>query len=278
METSEPEEAASGAEAGPRIVRSVARAAALLKALAARGKPMGLSELARAIAISKPATFHLLRTLELEGFVAKGPDASYRLDWGLYELGSAVIRSVDLTRVTRLHLDRLAENTGEAVLLSILDGESVLYLDRGQSTESFTMVANVGRRSPLHTNASGKVLLAHQEQQFITDVLSRPLNANTPATVCNPRELEGQLLEARRDGYATCWQEQELGLCSLAVPIFDYTGKACAAMAIAGPAERVSRQTVPLLLEHLQDEAAQISSKLGAMTPVPSGRDAVRPR
>jgi len=253
--------------AAPRIVRSVARAATLLKAMAARGRPMGLSDLARSIEISKPATFHLLRTLELEGFVVKGSDATYQLDWGLYELGSAVIRSVDLTRVTRIHLDRLAEETGEAVLLSILDGESVLYLDRGQSSESFTMVANVGRRSPLHTNASGKVLLAHQDQKFVATVLGKPLEANTPATVCNPRELEVQLLDARRDGYATCWQEQELGLCSIAVPIFDYTGRACAAMAIAGPAERVTRQSVPGLVQRLQDEARQISSKLGALEP-----------
>ncbi|WP_308467082.1 IclR family transcriptional regulator [Rathayibacter soli] len=252
----------------------MARAATLLKAMAARGKPMGLSDLARSIEISKPATFHLLRTLELEGFVVKGPDATYQLDWGLYELGSAVIRSVDLTRVTRIHLDRLAEETGEAVLLSILDGESVLYLDRGQSTESFTMVANVGRRSPLHTNASGKVLLAHQDQRFIATVLGKPLEANTPATVCNPRELEVQLLDVRRDGYATCWQEQELGLCSIAVPIFDYTGKACAAMAIAGPAERVTKLSVPGFVQRLQDEAHQISSKLGALEPALSTRSA----
>ncbi|MEO7007402.1 MAG: IclR family transcriptional regulator [Terrimesophilobacter sp.] len=268
MDTPETEETAPATpEAGPRIVRSVARAAALLKALAAKGKPMGLSELAKSIEISKPATFHLLRTLEIEGFVSKSASATYQLDWGLYELGSAVIRSVDLTRVTRLHLDRLAEETGEAVLLSILDGESVLYLDRGQSSESFTMVANVGRRSPLHTNASGKVLLAHQDQQFVANVLGKPLPANTPSTVCNPRELEAQLLEARRDGYATCWQEQELGLCSIAVPIFDYTGKACAAMAIAGPAERVSKQSVTGLVQRLHDEAQQISAKLGALVP-----------
>lgn len=276
MDSPEREDDNTAAEPGPRIVRSVARAAALLKALAAKGRPMGLSDLAHAIEISKPATFHLLRTLELEGFVVKGEDATYQLDWGLYELGSAVIRSVDLTRVTRLHLDRLAEETGEAVLLSILDGESVLYLDRGQSTESFTMVANVGRRSPLHTNASGKVLLAHQEQQFITEVLRKPLNANTPSTVCNPRELEAQLLQARRDGYATCWQEQELGLCSIAVPIFDYTGKACAAMAIAGPAQRVSKDLVPELVRRLHEEAHEISVKLGALVPELGTRDAVR--
>ncbi len=256
-------------ESGPRIVRSVARAAALLKVLAAHGRPMGLGDLASAIRISKPATFHLLRTLELEGFVAKSADAVYSLDWGLYELGSAVIRSVDLTRVARLHLDRLAEETGEAVLLSILDGGSVLYLDRGQSTESFTMVANVGRRSPLHTNASGKVLLASQDQDFIEAVLAKPLPANTAATVSTPRELEAQLLDARRDGYATCWQERETGLSSVAVPIFDYTGRVCAAMAIAGPAERVGKESVPGLVKRLREEAQQISAKLGAVVAAP---------
>jgi IclR family KDG regulon transcriptional repressor len=262
----EPDESASAiVQEGPRIVRSVARAAALLKALAARGKPMGLSDLARSIGISKPATFHLLRTLEIEGFVAKHPDATYQLDWGLYELGSAVIRSVDLTRVTRIHLDRVAEETGEAVLLSILDDDSILYLDRGQSTESFSMVANVGRRSPLHTNASGKVLLAYQDQPFIARVLATKLSANTPTTICDPHELEQQLLEARRDGYATCWQEQELGLCSIAVPIFDYTGRACAAMAIAGPAERVTKDWVPTIVRRLHEEAHEISVKLGAL-------------
>lgn len=280
MANTEPEDSPTEAEnpnspapsSGPRIVRSVARAAALLKTLGAHGRPMGLGDLASSIGISKPATFHLLRTLELEGFITKNADAAYSLDWGLYELGSAVIRSVDLTRVARLHLDRLAEETGEAVLLSILDGESVLYLDRGQSTESFTMVANVGRRSPLHTNASGKVLLAYQDQRFIDGVLAKPLATNTSATVSTPGELEEQLLAARRDGYATCWQEQETGLSSIAVTISDYTGRVCAAMAIAGPAERVSKKSVPHLVKRLREEAQEISTKLGAIAPIPNAR------
>lgn len=260
------ESAAVASESGPRVVRSVARAAALLKALAARGKPMGLGELAQSISISKPATFHLLRTLELEGFIAKGADATYQLDWGLYELGSAVIRSVDLNRVARIHLDRLAEETGEAVLLGIRDGHSVLYLDRGQATDSFSMVANIGRRSPLHTNASGKVLLAYQDQGFIDEVLETDLTANTPATIVDPGVLEKELREARRDGFATCWQEQELGLCSVAVPIFDYSGKACASMAIAGPAERVTKPALAGLVKRLQEEAGKVSVQLGAVT------------
>lgn len=247
----------------PRVVQSVARAAVLLKVMAARGQPMGLSDLAGSIGISKPATFHLLKTLELEGFVSKGEDALYRLDWGLYELGGAVIRSVNLTQVARMHLDRLADQTGEAVLLSILDDSSVLYLDRGQSAESFAMVANIGRRSPLHTNASGKILLAYKELGFVAQFFAEPLRANTAATICDPTQLQAQLAQARREGYATCWQEQEPGLCSVAAPIFDYTGLACAAIAVAGPAERVCVDALPVLVPQLQGEAHAISRKLG---------------
>lgn len=246
-----------------RVVQSVSRAANLMKAMANKGRPMGLSDLAAAIGISKPATYHLLRTLEMEGFVAKGPDALYQLDWGLYELGSAVIRSVSLTQIARGHLDRLADETGEAVLLSILDDRSVLYLDRGQSAESFVMVANVGRRSPLHTNASGKVLLAFQPPDVVAAVLSRPLEAKTPSTVCNPQVLAEQLARAQADGYATCWQEQEIGLCSVACPIFDYTGGICAGIAIAGPAERIDEAAVPALAAAARREALAISQKLG---------------
>ena len=162
----------------PRVVRSVVHASALLKALQRTGTPTTLSDLARKVGLSKPATHTLLRTLELSGFVVRDDNARYQLGWGLYELGSSVARSTELTGVARMHLDRLAELTGEAVLLGILDNATVLYLDRDQAGEPFSMVANIGRRSPLHTNASGKVLLAHQSSRYIDGVAKSSLLAD----------------------------------------------------------------------------------------------------
>ena len=72
-----------------------------------------MSDVARRVNLSKTATYHLLRTLELEKFVAKDAGSRYRLSWGVYELGSSVIRSIDLTRVARVHVDNLAEETGD---------------------------------------------------------------------------------------------------------------------------------------------------------------------
>jgi IclR family KDG regulon transcriptional repressor len=251
------------AESAPRVVQSVSRAVRLLKALAAQGGPLSLAELAKAAGLSKTSVFHMLRTLELQGFVSKTPNAAYQLDWGLYELGSTVVRSVDLTKVARVYLDRVAEITGEAVLLSILDGDSVLYLDRGQTVESFDMMANIGRRALLHVNSSGKVLLAFQRPEFIAEFLAHKLESRTQATLVDPRELDQDLAAVRLNGFATCWEEEVLGISSVAVPIRDYSGEVCAAMAVAGPAVRVNTGRTAELVAMLQANAALVSKALG---------------
>jgi DNA-binding IclR family transcriptional regulator len=251
------------ATAPQRIVRSVKHAIALLRVLAASGSAVALSDLARKTGLSKTSTFHLLRTLEIEKFVARDEGGRYRLSWGAYEIGSAVTRSVDLTRTARPHLDRLAEATGEATLLGILEGESVLYIDRGQADQSFTMVANVGRRSPLHTNASGKLLLAYAQSAVIDGITSSELERRTFATITDPAILRRELDTIRTRGYATCWQEQETGLNSIATPVRDYTGTVCAALTVAGPSNRLTKRSVPRIVAIIQQEADQVSESLG---------------
>jgi hypothetical protein len=43
------------------------------------------------------------------------------------------LRDADITRIARHQLDKLAEQTGESVLLGILEDDSVLYLNRGEA-------------------------------------------------------------------------------------------------------------------------------------------------
>lgn len=246
----------------PRVVRSVVHASGLLKALHRSGRPTTLSDLARKIGLSKPATYALLKTLETAGLISRDSAARYQLGWGVYELGSAVIRPLDLARIARLHLDHLAERTGEAALLGILDNDRVLYLDRGQNAESFTMVANIGRRSPLHTTASGKVLLSHQPAEYIASFIARPLSPTTSLTITDAQRLMAELRLVRVRGYATCGQEQEIGLSSIAVPLLDAGGDVRAALALAGPTGRFTQNQLPRLLTELKATAQRISRQL----------------
>lgn len=250
--------------AKPRTVQSVTRAVKLLKEIGRNTEPSSLSDLARNAELSKPAVYNLLKTLEVEGLVRKNADARYSLTWGVYALGTAVLKGVDVSRISRPHLDRLAVKSGEAALLAIIDEDSVLYLDRGQSAESFSMVANAGRRSPLHTNASGKVLLAGQDPVFIDRILDGPLERSTEFTHVDRREILSELEQVRQDGFAVCSQEREIGLSSISVPIYDHTGTVHAAITIAGPSARLDQHAHSHLLEMLKAEAAIISNQLGA--------------
>lgn len=251
----------ASAQAAPRTVQSVSHAAGLLKALHALGKPATLSELSRRIWLSKPATYALLKTLEIDGLIERDQNARYRLSWGLYELGSAVTRQVALTKAARMQIDRLATLTGEAVLLGILDHASVLYLDRGELNPSFTMVANIGRRSPLHSNATGKVLLAYQDKKYIDRLVRDRLVPTTSLTVTDPDQLTAELARVRQSGFALSHQEQEIGLSSIAVPVFA-EGGIVAALTIAGPMSRVSGDALPRLLSALRTAAGEISQQI----------------
>ena len=204
----------------------------------------------------------------------RDPDSTrYRLSWALYELGTNVVRGVSLTRIARPYLDRLAAQTGESALLSILDEDAVLYLDRSEAPTGLRMWADAGRRGPLHATASGKALLAFAPAEILGPILSAPLPEFTRTTVTDPAALRRQLAQVRARGYATCWQEREAGLCSLAVPLRDYTGTVAGALALAGPASRLNARTYQPRLPPLQAAAHHIELHLGGarQRPAPIG-------
>jgi DNA-binding IclR family transcriptional regulator len=261
-----PRQLDTGVSTAPgRRVRAVDHAVDVLEAMAKVGRAVGVSDLARMTGLSKATVHHLLATLEARRFVMREPNSPlFRLSWALYELGSNVVRDVDLSRAARPYLDRLAVQTKESVLLGILDGDSVLYLDRGEAPMGLQMRANAGRRGPLHATASGKVLLANAADPGLLErLLAKPLPRLTTTTITDPDLLRKELADVRAQQYATCWQEREVGLCSVAVPLRDYTGAVIGSLAVAGPATRLTAATLPAHLAPLQVMAHHIAAHLG---------------
>jgi DNA-binding IclR family transcriptional regulator len=254
----------TGAGPATRRVQSVEHAIDVLDAIASASGAVGVSDIARQTGLSKPTVHHLLGTLESRRFVIREPDSSqYRLSWALYELGSNVVRNVNVSRIARPYLDRLSAQTRESTLLAILDEDSVLYLDRGEPPAGLEMVADAGRRGPLHATASGKVLLAHLPKDTVDRLLGEALPRYTKTTITNPTLMRRQLAQVRARGYATCWEEREPGLCSLAVPLRDYTGSVAATLTLAGPSPRLNSRTYQAHLPPLRACAHRIEVHLG---------------
>lgn len=256
--------ATPGTKREVRPVQALAHAIDVLEALAARGE-MGVSEISREIGLSKTAVYNILGTFEGRRLVNRDPVTSrYRLGWRLYELGAELLRHSELGPLARPLLKELAQRTGETVLFGILDRTGVTYVDRVESERAIRMVAAPGRQATLHSTASGKVLLAHQPPAFVDEVLAGELRKLTPATITDPRKLRAELRRVLEQGYAECVRENETEICSIAVPIRDYTGEVCAALTVAAPATRFDapeRQAALVVLRELGDE---LEVQLGA--------------
>jgi DNA-binding IclR family transcriptional regulator len=113
------------------------------------------------------------------------------------------------------------------------------------------------------------VLLAALAADERDAILNRTgLPARTPNTITNRAELEKQLLDISRQGYAVVQEEFEIGLTAVAVPIFNHVGNVIAAVSISGPAFRFSPETDPGLIEGLREAGLTISVKMGYRPPM----------
>ena len=108
-------------------VQVLDRACGIMNALAAADERLGPSELGHRLNISKSTAHRLLVVLERHRLVERDLDSGkFRLGLKLVELASAALSRVDLHRLARPFVRRLAEETGETAHLGFLRQSEVI--------------------------------------------------------------------------------------------------------------------------------------------------------
>ena len=232
-----------------------------------RQKTWSLAELAVALGQPKPSVFRLLHTIEAFGYLQKDPETGrYALGMRLHTLGSAAVRHEQLRWQSLAPLQDLARETGETVHVGILYDGEVICVQAVDGTRLVRMHAFVGKRTPAHASALGKVLLAQLPDAEIEALAARGLAAFTPNTLTDPASLRAALHGVRAEGYARDEEEMEPGLRCLGAPITDHTGRPCAAVAVSVPAMRMDPARIDALVPQLKATAGRISRMLGSPT------------
>ena len=240
------------------------RAAALLRAFGSGVPEQGVSELGRKLNLHKSTVSRLLATLESEGLLERAPGTEkYRLGPEIVRLAGKVDQSGDIQEVARPYLVALAEVTRETANLAVLEGAEVNNVDQVSGPHLVRIGNWVGRRTPLHCVANGKVLLAFQPADVLERLTAGPLAGFTARTVTKPSALRDELATVRSQGYATALGEIEEGLHAIAAPIRDASGTVVAALSVSGPAYRVTSERIPELGRMTQELANQVSRRLG---------------
>src|SRR5213594_405703 len=129
-----------------RPVPAVEKTARILRALAEGGRPQGISELARALEVSKGTLRDILLTLDMHGFVVRDPDTRFRL-------------GPQLRALAEPYLVSLMETFGETAILGVPHDGKLEIAAGAEPTSGLHMSAPLGRRLPLDAGAHGKVLL-----------------------------------------------------------------------------------------------------------------------
>src|SRR5256886_11753546 len=139
-----------------RRVPAMDKAARVLRALAEGGRPMGISELARALSVSKGTLRDVLLTLAHFGFVVRDPDTRFRLGPELRALADA--STPDLRTLAQPYLVPLMETFRETAILGVVHDGKLEIAARAEPNTDLHMTAPLGRRLPLDEGAHAKVL------------------------------------------------------------------------------------------------------------------------
>ncbi|MHB9757067.1 IclR family transcriptional regulator [Streptomyces sp. BYX5S] len=257
----------SQGRARDRAVQSVDRAVSVLQILAVRGT-CGVTEIAGELGIHKTTVFRLLATLEARGLVEQGAGRGrYRIGHPLTELAAAAAKSTDLFLVGRPVCQELAQAAGDTVSVSVREGRDVVTVGQVAGESSIASADWVGRRTPLHATAAGKIFLAHpapdRHGRLPAELRGKRLERYTPHTLTRRDRLAADLAAVRERGYAVSYEEHEIGLVSLAAPVRALDDTVVAAVTLSGPAFRLHPDRLPALAGQVVAAARKISWRRG---------------
>ena len=161
-------------------------------------------------------------------------------------------------------LERLSAALHESFSVATLDGDEIVYIARSTVSRVMSDDLHIGSRLPAYCTSIGRVLLAYMPVEQLEQYLARVvLTPHTARTVSSVEKLRLALRNVRRHGYALVDQEFEVGLRSIAVPVYSPTGRVVATINLSGSAPRISLYEMQTrFLPHLRNAATELGAFL----------------
>jgi IclR family acetate operon transcriptional repressor len=245
--------------------QSLAKALALIEAMAFSPHPLTAVHLSRALKITRPTIYRILKTLAQHEFVTREDNGPfYRLSFKLLDLGHRVLEQTDLIEATRPILRKLSAECRETVHLAVPQEGGMVYLDKLEGSGPFCTNSRIGRTVPMHCTSLGKAVLAFlPPQKAQAALIRRGMPRYTPRTIVGMSAMARELARIRRQGYAIDDVEFEEGVRCTGAPILDHRGIPIAAISVSAPVSRM-----PLAKAHevgvmLREAGARASRAMG---------------
>jgi IclR family transcriptional regulator, pca regulon regulatory protein len=245
----------------PNFMTSLARGLIVIQAFTQQSPQMTISQLSIKTGLSRAAVRRCLYTLTKLGFAGAEDGSRYSLRPRMLTLSHTYTTSNTLSSAAQPILERMSAALRESFSVATLDGEDIVYIARTQVNRVMAVDLHIGSRLPAYCTSMGRILLAYlpveQLEQYLAKVNLVP---HTTRTITSVEKLRLALRNIRRNGYAICDQEYEVGLRSIAVPVYSSSGRVVATLNLSGNAPRLSvLEMQSRFLTPLRNAASELS-------------------
>jgi IclR family acetate operon transcriptional repressor len=222
-------------------------------------QPVGASELARRLKISKTTVHRSLMSLSKAGWIE--PTDSVQRCWTLsmhaLVVGGHAVESLGGLRSIAIPvMEELRRETEETIHLLVRHRDTVVLIERLDGIKPVRVFNPLGGRARLHRTASGKAILAHlpedEVQSYIDNFAERSGKAQAKA-------LASEIAFAKKRGFAANQGENQPGVSAVGAAIVDGDGYALAAITISTPSERLPATLLAARGARVMDAARRIS-------------------
>jgi DNA-binding IclR family transcriptional regulator len=223
-----------------KIVPALSRGIEIVDLVCRSPAPIGVSEIARQMAVAKSTTHGLCRTLVHLGLIRETPGGfvpgSRPVRWA-----EAFVSRLDIAADFRARVDTAPDLMHHTVTLSVLEGDEVVYMACRNSAAPLGIAFRIGMRLPAIFTATGKAIMA-------LHALPPPGSFPPPLTTHSVQSaalLQDQLQETCQRGFSLDMGEVREGMVCIgaAVPTSGDSPKAGIAISITeaeATAERVA--------------------------------------
>jgi DNA-binding IclR family transcriptional regulator len=247
-----------------QTLQTVDRALAILEILAHQPQGLRPTDIAAAMNLNKVTVHRLIAALLRRGFVERLENGRYLVGLRLVAISSQRLNNLELKTEAQPWLRQLVDKVGQPVHLAIYDSGEIVYIEKMETFHSMRMYSQIGKRSPVHCTALGKILLSGQPDEAVRSVLlAGPLRRYTANTLTDPSAVLAEVAEARQRGYALDREEHEPEVFCIAAPIFDYRGQVIAALSTAGSRSDYLDNPQSEVITWVREAAGTISGRLG---------------
>lgn len=253
-------------------VQSAETGMAVLKGLAAIGGNASLTALSAHIDESPAKVHRYLVSLMQEGLVEQDSTSQrYVLGPALIPIGLAAMRQAEPIRLAEPALRRLRERLEVTCFVAVMGNKGPTIMRFEEPGLPVTVNVRAGSVLSMLWSATGRLFLGLLDEEQVRHMAKEELASATPemrALLPATDPIDALRMEVQAARCAIVKDTYLRGISAVAAPVYDFTGRVCAAITALGATGGFDSSIDGVIAASVRNEAAATSLLLGYSGPV----------